>query len=236
MSDGVLDDAPFDEEDARRVGAWVDQVERALDLGGVPARTRHRLTAELQRDIDSARAAGADVGDLLHDDIAGFARELAEANGVPLDSKPTGTPASLGNIILTAVGGGVVGALASWFVIYPAVIAAAGRASDFAMAFTFYSIGATLIVLCALAAVRWRFREIPTVNGYTLVKIGFGFTLGGLAGIIPTALFAAATGYSSAGIVVLVEAAMVGLFCAAGISIIMRISRAKRSTAGHATI
>jgi len=235
MSDSASEGTPFNETDARRVDAWIHQVEVELDRRGVPTRKRRQLSAELQRDLDSAGTAGADVDELIDEDAARFARDLAEANGLVLLGTPVGSVAAIRTMVVTAVSAAMLAALVSWFLIYPAIVGAGsaryaganvtiatGRVFGSVEVIIVYGLGSALVVLTALGAVRWRFRQDPVITPQTLVRIGCGLVVGGLVSIVPTVMFAHATGYSSAPGVVFLETAIAGLFGAAGVWTLLR--------------
>jgi hypothetical protein len=236
MSESASEVPPFNDTDARRVDAWVNQVEVELDRRGVPTRKRRQLSAELQRDLDAAGTAGANADDLIDEDAARFARDLAEANGLVLLATPVGSVAAIRTMVVTAVSAAMLAALVSWFLIYPAIVGAGsaryykeanatiatGRAFGSAEVILVYGLGSALVVSSALGAVRWRFRQDPVMTRQALVRIGCGLVVGGLVGIVPTVVFAHATGYSSAVGVVFLETATAGLFGAAGVWMLLR--------------
>ncbi len=230
MSDGPSEGAAFDEEGTRRVDAWLDRVEQALNRLGVPARTRRRLMADLQRDMESAGATGANLDELLPDDVVLFARDLADANGIRLEPQPIGLAATLRNMILAAVGGGVLGTVFSRFLLHSVLTQAMSQVPDIPEIQRFYGIGAALVVLCILAAVWLRLHERPMANKHTLVTFALAFTLGGLVGIFPSSLWAPSAGFSRAEIVLFIEAGVALLLCAAGLMLILRMTRTNRSS------
>jgi hypothetical protein len=221
--------------DALRVDRWITRVEDEWQRRSVSRRDRRLLVADLQRDIEQARAKGASLDALLDTDVAGFAQELGEAQGVTLGPKRPEPEPTTGNLILTGLAGGAVGALAVWWFVLPIGVRAlfssdpapttsASGAWEIAAGVLVYAMAAAVTVGCAVGAVWWRFGRALT-SRTTIVAVGAGFVLGGLVSIAPVVLFARLTGYSNSPAVVLLEAAIVAGFCAIAIVALLRASR-----------
>lgn len=221
------DDHPLSSEVVTRIESWVTEVEAQWRLLGIPVRMRRFFAADLTRDLEATAAAGVPVENMLDPDVARFARELAEANGVPLESahdEPGSGQTDVGTfeLIRTVLGGALIGAAFAWVVIYPLGLRVLENASDLASAITLDASAAIATVGGGLCSVCWRYRHSPSVNLKTLLRLAIGFSGGGLLSIAPTILLSRAWGYSSAPIVVLAEVAVVAAFCAVGITIALQ--------------
>jgi hypothetical protein len=218
------EETPHDAQGAAaRIEAWLGRVEREWQRHHISARDRRLLAAELQRDVEDAVANGASLDALLHQDIAAFAHELAQAHGAqptPLALPPDPT---LRNLIATRLGGGVLGAIVSWYFVYPVIGHTMPDAPMVAALLFGHGLAAAITVASALGAVAWRFRE-SRPERRTFVALGVGFVMGGLLSIAPVAGFARTTGYSSASVVVLVETALAAAFISAGIAVALRVA------------
>lgn len=99
-----------------------------------------------------------------------------------------------------------------------------------------HGLAAAITVACALGAVAWRFKD-NRPERRTFVVVGSGFVVGGLLNIAPIVGFAAATGYSSDPVVVLVEAAIASGFICAGIAGAAELDRRRmRRPPGQAVV
>lgn len=220
--------------DAKRLDAWVEEVELALDKLRIPARARRLLAVELQRDLEESWRAGADLNSLLDPDAMGFAQSLARANDLGPVTPPSAPKATLRSVITTALAGGVLGAFISWNLVYPVGSQMLPNAPLVGALILLHGTAATITVAAAVLAVRWRFRDQSSVvDRSTLIHLGAGFLVGGLLSIPPIVAFAATTGYSSASIVVLAEATIAALFCAAGIALATRKRSGLVASPGH---
>jgi hypothetical protein len=221
--------------DLLRVDRWISGVEEEWQRRSVSRRDRRLLVADLQRDIEQARANGASLDALLDADVAGFAQELAEAQGVKLGPQQPEPAPTTGNLILTCLAGGIVGALVVWWFVLPIGVSAmsssdpapatsAVGAWEVAAVVLVYAMAAAVTVGCAVGAVWWRFGNALT-SKKEIIAVGAGFVLGGLVSVAPVVLFARLTGYSDSPFVVVLEAAIVAGFCAIAIAALLRVSR-----------
>lgn len=225
--------------DLLRVDRWITQVEEEWQRRTVSRRDRRLLVADLQRDIEQARANGANLDALLDADVVGFSQELAEAHGVKLGPQQPQPEPTTRNLILTCLAGGIVGALVTWLFVLPIGVSAMSSADpatttsssgawEIAAAALLYAMAAAVTVGCAVGAVWWRFGRALT-SKTTIVAVGSGFVLGGLVSVAPVVLFARVTGYSDSPMVVVLEAAIVAGFCAIAIAALLRVSRRGRT-------
>src|SRR4051812_15499507 len=95
--------------------AYVDRVERVWIRLGVAPAARRRLVVELEADLAAARDAGAPVAELVSAAPVAFAVELAQSADAPfLPPPPEPTRPA---VIITAILGGIAGALFAWIFI-----------------------------------------------------------------------------------------------------------------------
>lgn len=220
-----------DSASSHRIESWIDEVERAWTRLGVPGRERRRLSADLERDLEESVAVGADLDELLVEDTTTFARELALATEVELLATITRAPVTTWRLITTMIGGGIGGALLTWYVVFPVGLTALSEAPEIAAIVILYVAAAACVVAGALAAVRWRFRDDPASTPRRVIAAGVGFVVGGLLGIAPTVGLSAAAGYSDALTVVLLLTVVAGSFCAAGAWLALRVADHPRASA-----
>ena len=209
---------------SRRIEVWVNEVEDAWSRLGVPGRERRRLASDLERDLEESVQAGADLDDLLVEDSHTFARELALAGDVELSSRPGSPPETTRTLITTMVGGGIAGAIVTWYVIFPIGLTALARASDLSAILVLYPAAAACVVGGAVAAARWRFRDHAGSKSRRIVAASIGFVVGGLLGIGPTTALSAATGYTDQVTVVLLLTLVAASFCASGSWFALRLA------------
>lgn len=175
---------------------WVDDVEDYWRRHDLSARDRRRLVAELEADLADAVAGGASVGELVGRDVAAFAREVAEAEGLALRPEVELVPPTYDDLARTTTLGTVAGAAAAWiwltssFLIIPAV-------PEVAAIVLIYLIAAGVLVLGAVVAVRWRYRWWEGARRASLLA-GVAAVIGIVASIAPLAGLAVLLGYSTA--------------------------------------
>lgn len=222
-----------------RLGAWVAVVSHDWQRRGVSDEDRARLRVDLERDLRLALAEGATVDALVDADPNEFARELAEADGLPTAPLRPDHSLTTTSLIVTALVGALAGAVASVLLVYPVGF----RILDgLTLSYTgegIFAIGLHVVAACictafAMAAVRWRFRFHQGIRRTTLLT-GLFLLLGGALSVAPTMALAAGLGYNTGALVVLLEVGIVLAFCVAGLRtarwILTRKSRSTRVNA-----
>lgn len=204
-----------------RLEEWVAVVSYYWQRRGISGEARARLRVALERDLRLALAEGATVDTLIDADPNEFAREIAEADGLP--SAPLRPDHSLTttSLLVTALVGALAGAVASVWLVYPLgyrLIDNLGLSYSGEGAF---SVGLHVLAACictafASAAVRWRFRFQRGIRRTTLLT-GLFLLLGGAFSVAPTMALAASLGYSRDAHAVLLEVGLVLPFCVAGL-------------------
>lgn len=237
---------PSERFEDRRLQTWIDDVVQHWEQLALSAVTRHRLRNELTQDLVTALAAGATVDELVAHDPAAFAADVADSSGVqppaaPSIEPPTVAPAwqlaltvrrpldrtmTYRNLCGTALAGGIVGALASLFFVYPSVVPVyalvdqspetirPGLEFGLVMALHTVAAAATLAVACAVVALRFG-RDPTTRRTLAFVAPLMGVT--GAASVLPTMALARFFSYSGTPLVVLLEAMVVSAYLVGGI-------------------
>lgn len=220
---------------ADRIEAWIAAVDAEWCTLGVPPRDRRAWAVALEEDLDESADAGADVGDLLVDDVAGFAHDLALANGFQPVAEPRdradGTPSAPSGglpraaVIGAALVGGVLGACVAWWVVYPLGLQSLGEVSDLAAAVVLDTTAVVVTLVGVVAGVRCRLRGHPALGVGTDGRVVLGVLAGGAVATGPVVLLSRATAYSTWSPVLLLEAGVVAACCAAGIAVTTRSGR-----------
>ncbi|MGC4747598.1 hypothetical protein ACLQ28_18370 [Micromonospora sp. DT201] len=196
-----------------------DQAWRAYGVG--PA-DRAALGADLRLDLRAAAADGGDPAQLIGDDVAGFARRLADEAGVRRVRSDYGRV--LGTALIGAMAGAVLG-YGLLMAVYPIFVRVVDipRSIDVPIQLAVavgYGIPAAVVAAGAVIAVRTRLRDLPKIRRTARLMS----VLVPAAGIVITPItvgFAWATGYSTAPEVVTTEIAMV-LAALAGATVLAR--------------
>ena len=204
-----------------RLQAWVAVVSYYWQRQGVSDLHRARLRVDLERDLRVALAEGATVDALADADPNEFARELAEADGLPTTPLRADHTMTTTSFVLTALGGAVPGAVASAALLYPLGIRLLDSLQLSPYGEGVFAVGLHVVAAClcaavAMASIRWRFRFHEGIRRTTFLT-GCFLLLGGAASVAPTMAFAASLGYPSEAQVVAQEVAIVIAFCAAGL-------------------
>lgn len=207
-----------------QIETWVGRVDANWRRQGVSAHQRRLLAGDLQRDLDEALSNGASVADLVQPDPVAFATEVARAQGIDLTQARPVPEVTIGNVIVTSVAGGVIGALLTWFVIFPIGLTAMPTMSDLFLVLSLYGSAALVTLACVVGALVWRFRG-TNLPSSLVVAVSSGFALGGLASVPVVIGFARTTNYSDAPLVVLIEASIAAGFCSLGIAGALGIRR-----------
>ena len=189
-------DAPLQE--------WLDGVDDRWRRTGVPAVGRGRLRRELERDVADAIRGGAGTRDLTAADPDEFADQVARAHGQP-PPPVTETRPSTGRVAATALGGAAIGAAVAWLIAWPIVIQLFTSASDNVLVAIAYPIGAILVVLGAVVALRERFGVHASIGRVVLPSL-IGLATGCLLGLPITLLIARSLAYPTNAALVLLEA------------------------------
>lgn len=180
---------------ALSIDAWVDAVEDYWRRHDLPARDRRRLVAELQTDLAEAVREGATEDALVARDVVVFAREVADAEGLPLTPEIVPSLPTSGELAQTSAAGAVLGAAAAWIWLtsyYPigAVV------SDAVTVVLGYTVALALVVVGAGAMVRWRYGWWDEVR--RAARFGAVATLAGVvASIAPVVGLNVLLGYST---------------------------------------
>ncbi|MEA2641195.1 MAG: hypothetical protein QOF51_2589 [Chloroflexota bacterium] len=122
---------------------------------------------------------------------------------------------------MTALLGAGVGAGASLLLVYPPGLWFLDKLTVSLTAQGVYAVGlhavaASVSVVFAMAAVRWRFRFHSGIR-HTAIVTGLFLLLGGAESVVPTMALAASRDYSSRAPVVLLELGIVLAFCVFGL-------------------
>ena len=209
--------------------------DRAWRHHGVQRADREALAADLRLDLESAAADGVAPDRLLGEDVSAFARRLADEAGVRRE------PPELGRLIGTALTGAALGA-AVGFAFFLLLFRIAGRMIDLpggthvpvqVAVGVFYGIPAAIVVVGAVAAVRYRLGALPRIRATVHAMC----LLLPLAGIVITPItmgFAALTGYSTWTPVVLTEMLLV-LAALAGATVLARRWALREQTGARQT-
>src|SRR3954468_18576423 len=102
-----------------RLESWVAVVSYYWQRRGVSDQDRARLRVDLERDLRLAIAEGATAEALVDADPNEFARELAEADGLPTAALRPDHSMTTTSLIVTALVGALAGAVASAMLVYP---------------------------------------------------------------------------------------------------------------------
>lgn len=204
-----------------RLQTWLEVVSYYWQRRGVSDEDGARLRTDLERDLRSALADGATVDALVGEDPSDFARELAEADGLGATSLRPDHSMTTPSLLLTALIGMLVGAVASALLWYPAGLRlleglSLSNSVQVAFAVGLHVVAACICTVFAMAAVRWRFRFHGEIRRITIFT-GVSLLLGGATSVAPTMAVAAILDYSSAATVVLLEVGIVLAFCVAGL-------------------
>ncbi|MEU8405028.1 hypothetical protein AB0C19_02370 [Micromonospora sp. NPDC048842] len=189
---------------------------------GVGSADRAALAADLRLDLRAAAADGGDPTQLIGDDVAGFARRLADEAGVQR------VRGDYGRILGTALIGALLGVVLGFGLLmaaYPAFVRMVDipRSIDVPVQLAvavYYGIPAAVVVTGAVIAVRTRLRDLPRIRRTAQLMS----VLMPVAGIVITPItvaFARTTDYSAAPPVVIAEIAMV-LAALAGATVLAR--------------
>lgn len=182
--------------------------DRAWRRHGVRRDDRVALAADLRLDLESAAADGVGPAQLLGGDVPGFARRLADEAGVRRE------PPEFGRLLGTALAGAALGALLgyfAWRLGAPEALRLPDLESSIPVQVAvgiYYGIPAAGVVAGAVAAVRYRLRELARIRATTHAML----LLLPLAGLIVTPVtmgFAWSTGYSTSAPVLLAEVLLV---------------------------
>jgi hypothetical protein len=202
-----------------QIAEFVDRVEECWIRLGLKSTERRRLVNELVDDLTSAQSTGATADDLVRADVVAFAVEVAEANGHQLASR-RGRPA-VGALISTAMIGGAVGAISSWYLVYTNY----GLYNLLEQAFPEFIAVALLHVMAAtlgfggMAAAIWlRYRHQPRVISIAARTAAWA-VVGGLVGLAPAIALATHMNYRWDSDVVLLESFLIGACIAAAIAL-----------------
>lgn len=184
--------------------------DRAWRAYGVASADRAVLGADLRVDLQAAASDGVDPAQLIGDDVAEFARRLADEAGI----RPA--PRRYGQVLgATLIGAIVAGVLAAGLlmVVYPLLVWLVDMPRSvripvpLAVA-VYYGVPAAVVVTGAVTAIRLRLRDLPEVRR-TAWAVGILLALAGIVVTPVTMAFAWLTGYSTSPQVVLTEAAAV---------------------------
>ncbi len=179
--------------------AYVDRVERVWMRLGVAPATRRRLVVELEADLTAARDTGAPVAELVSADPVAFAVELAQSAEAPFLTPPPEPTRPA--VILTAIVGGIAGALFAWIFIETGpvsdVLLGQGPGLREHYAWIPLQAVAALVTLAGVAgAVWWRFRATPGAQRLAVRTTGLAL-VGGLVASAPLIGYAWATDYNT---------------------------------------
>lgn len=209
-----------------RVTSFVDAVERHWTTGGMPSSTRRRLAVQLEQDLAEALANGASHDELLRDDPREFAERLAAAHdvGLTLGEPPEMTTRAL---VLTGLAGGGAGAVVAYLLVYAGLAMyfvgpATGGVSEMVTIGIMHGLAAAITLSGILGAMWYRFRHEPSIKAI-ITASGFLVAVAGAASVAPIMVVAAASNFSTAAIVVLLEAGIAAAFCALAIVLAQRL-------------
>jgi hypothetical protein len=219
-----------------RLESWVAVVSYYWQRRGVSDQDRARLRVDLERDLRLALAEGATVDALVDADPNEFARELAEADGLPTAALRPDHSMTTTSLIVTALVGAIAGAVASAVLLYPLGLRLLDELALSVTGEGVFAIGLHVVAACictvfAMAAVHWRFRFHKGIRRTTLLT-GMCLLLGGAASVAPTMALAASLGYNNEAPVVVLEVGIVLAFCVAGLLIARWILTRKASPNG----
>ncbi|MGC4814560.1 hypothetical protein ACLQ29_28850 [Micromonospora sp. DT228] len=199
---------------------------------GVGSADRAALAADLRLDLRAAAADGGDPAQLIGDDVAGFARRLADEAGVRRVRGDYGRvlgTALIGALLGVVLGYGFLMAANPAFVRMVDIPRSIDVPVQLAVA-VYYGIPAAVVAAGAVAAVRTRLRDLPEIRRTARLMS----VLVPVAGIVITPItvgFAWATDYSLAPSVVLTEIAMVLTALAGATALARRLSLREGRTA-----
>lgn len=189
---------------------------------GVGSADRATLAADLRLDLRAAASDGGDPAQLIGDDVAGFARRLADEAGVQRVrgdyGRVVGT-ALIGAMLGAVLGYGLLTAVSPIFVRMVDVPRSIEVPIQLAVA-VYYGVPAAVVAAGAVIAVRTRLRDLPRIRRTARLMS----VLVPVVGIVTTPIvvgFAWATDYSFAPSVVVTEIAMV-LAALAGATVLAR--------------
>lgn len=205
--------------DDDRIAEFVDRVEECWIRLGLKSTERRRLVNELVTDLTSAQSAGATADDLVRVDAVAFAVEVAAADGHQLASRRR-RPA-VGTLIGTAVIGGAVGTISSWYLVYTnyALYDLLWQAFPELIAVVLLHVMAVTLGLGGMAAAIWlRYRYQPRVISIAARTAGWA-VVGGLVSLGPAIALATHMNYRWDSDVVLLETFLVGACIAAAIGL-----------------
>lgn len=198
---------------AEPVQMWIDAVDERWRHVGLSPIVRGRLRRDLERDLGDALRAGADTEDLIATDPEHFADQVAQAQGHFEVPKAGGQPSTKG-VIITGLAGALGGAAVVWFVLWPSLARAFPTASVTAFLAVAYSLGAAVVVLGSVVALRRRFGADADVARVVLPTLT-GLIVGCLVGLPATLLISRAMAYPDDPALVLFEAIPI-IGCASG--------------------
>ena len=204
-----------------RLEAWVAAVSYYWQRRGVSEQDRARLRVDLERDLRLALAERATVQALADADPNEFARELAEADGLPPASLRPDHSMTTTSLIVTALVGAMAGAVASALLLYPVGLRLLDNLTLSYPGEGVFAIGLHVVAACictvfAMAAVRWRFRFHQGIRRTTLLT-GIFLLLSGALSVAPTIALAASLDYNNEALVVVLEVGIVLAFCVTGL-------------------
>ncbi|GGO14504.1 hypothetical protein [Micromonospora parathelypteridis] len=204
------------------IDSLLGEADQAWRAYGVGSADRAALGADLRLDLRAAAADGGDPVQMLGDDVAGFARRLADEAGVRRVRR------DYGRLLSTALIGAVLGAVLGYgllIAVYPIFV----RIVDIPRSIhvpihlavaVYYGVPAAVVAAGAVIAVRTRLPDLPRIRRTARIMS----VLIPAAGILVTPItmaFAWSTDYSTAPEVVATEFAMV-LATLAGATVLAR--------------
>jgi hypothetical protein len=192
---------------------WLDAVDERWRQIGLSPLVRGRLRRDLERDVGDALRTGADTDDLIATDPKDFADQVAQAQGHS-DAPVAGGQPSTKSVTITALAGALGGAAVVWFVVWPVLTRAVPTASDTTFIAVGYLLGATVVLLGSVAALRRRFGADAAIAQVVLPTLT-GLIVGGLVGLPATLLISRALAYPTDPVLVLLEAIPI-IGCASG--------------------
>ncbi|WP_433125610.1 hypothetical protein ACQPWW_23615 [Micromonospora sp. CA-240977] len=198
------------------------EVDQAWRVHGVGSADRAALAADLRLDLRAAAADGGDPTQLIGDDVAGFARRLADEAGVRRVRSDYGRvlgTALVGAVLGAVLGAGLLMAAAPIFVRMVDIPRSIDVPIQLAVA-VYYGVPAAVVAAAAVVAVRMWLRDLPQIRR-TARMMSVLVPAAGLLVTPVTVGFAWSTDYSTAPAVVLAEVALV-LAALAGATVLAR--------------